>query len=752
MEDLDTTLGVASSPTLIPRASFLQPECQQEVPALRQWLNATRPEGRGYVFSIIKNNNTPRQSVFDDHAKAAELITAAITRNEDVFVALARFQEGSTGRKSEFAESFLSVWVDIDCGEGKHYKYQDEAIAATQSFCIQCGLPKPSLILNSGGGIHLYWCFDREVDVSQWQPISQDLQALCNSKGFRVDPAVMGDPARVMRVLGSVNYKLADNHRPVEMFHPQSGEINRHDFQSLYALIKAGLPKKLQFLSDLIYPPASKFHLPEKIIEGHRNSTLLGFAGQLRVKGVGQSDIEQQLFATNRTRCTPPLDDDEVLSIAKRYSLGDERKNNANTQAEDKEEDGISELNAKFAWDLNQMNLYNIDTGRYVQKDRFITQYANRLLDVGTPERPRPVQLGTAWLTNQRRRDATRVVMIPGKPESLPDGSVNSWRGFTCDPIPGDVGPFVSLLKRLIPDVTERRYVLSWLAYLVQNPAQKFNVALVVWSSQQGTGKSLLFEMVGNLFDERHFSVVGQEVFSDGFTDWQAHKVFVICDEVSSTDKRIIADRLKGWITASKNNINSKNEPKFSQPNLIKYVFLSNHPDAVYLSDKDRRHYVVEAISQRLSDEEIRVFVYWRQNGGYSALLDYLLKLNTKSFNPTAPAPNSNSKQAMVEDNKSDVERWLDSVLEELTEANKPLISAEGLSTRYSADTNNRCSSKTITGVLRKRGIQRIAKQARFQKGGKVRLYALNDVARFDAMTDKELGLEFQRQVLDRDV
>lgn len=338
--------------------------------------------------------------------------------------------------------------------------------------------------------------------------------------------------------------------------------------------------------------------------------------------------------------------------------------------------------------------------------------------------------------------------MAPSQPDTLPDGSVNSWRGFICDPVGGDVRPFIRLLKRLIPDIQERRYVLSWLAALIQHPAQKFNVALVIWSRQQGTGKSLLVETVGNLFDDRHFEVVGQEVFNDGFTDWQAHKVMVVCDEVSSTDKRAVADRIKGWITSSKNSINAKHAPKFKQPNLIKYVFLSNHADAVYLDETDRRFFVVEATSNRLPKDDSANFVKWRDNGGYSALLHYLQNLKIKDFNPTAPAPLSSSKKAMVEDNKSDLERWLDGVLEQQIFDKKFLISSEELASRYKDNTGHSCSSKTITSALRARGVERLNKQARMMDGSKKRLFALEGAPKYEAMTDAELGKEFSNQII----
>ncbi len=400
----------------------------------------------------------------------------------------------------------------------------------------------------------------------------------------------------------------------------------------------------------------------------------------------------------------------------------------------------VAELNKQYAWDLSEMNLYNNDTGRYVDRGRFATQYGNRFIKLNNKSQP----LGKAWLQHINRRDTPRVLMAPGQPPILPDGSINSWRGFTCLPQQGDISKFMQLLDHLITDINDRDYILIWLARLTQNPAERFHVALVVWSRQQGTGKSLLFETVGALLNERHFTVVGQEVFNDGFTDWQAHKVFVICDEVSSADKRPVSDRIKGWITTSKNKINVKNEPKFDQPNVIKYVFLSNHPDAVFMNETDRRFFVVEATSKLLPELQAKEFVTWRDTGGLSSLLEFLVQVDTSKFNPKVPAPINASKREMIEDNLSDLERWLKEIIDSsnLTSLlGREICTANELCSRYKHE-KREVSSKAMTGALRKFGIHRLDKQARRLNGTRPRCYALDNHQIYESMTDIQLGAE----------
>ena len=405
--------------------------------------------------------------------------------------------------------------------------------------------------------------------------------------------------------------------------------------------------------------------------------------------------------------------------------------------------DDIDEINDKFGWDFNEMNLYSIDRGRYVLKDRFQTQYSTRSIVVNDKR----ISLGAAWLNHPRRRQISKIVMEPGLPESLPNNVVNSWKGFNYQPIKGDVKPFITLLKNLIPDAEECLFVEKWFAKLIQEPATKYNVALVLWSPIQGVGKNLAVETIGNLFNERHFSVVGQEVFADAFTDWQANKCLIVCDEVSSSDKRHIADRVKGWITSTKNNINCKHEPKFTQPNYIKYVFLSNHPDAVFFDNTDRRFFAVQTSSHQLSKEEVKDFIHWRNDTGYSALLEYLLNLDTSEFNPSAPAPSSASKLNMVEANKSDLETWFDQYIDHLLDKGVHLVNAEKMADNYFISRNTKCSCKTIANLLGRRGYKKLSKQARDTNTKvKARIYALKNYGYYETLVDTELAVEYVEQ------
>lgn len=409
--------------------------------------------------------------------------------------------------------------------------------------------------------------------------------------------------------------------------------------------------------------------------------------------------------------------------------------------------DAIDIVNQNYAWDNFMREIYDIKNGIYVPAPKFCMHYDN--VSYKPNEDAKATTLGRGWLKSPKRRSVTRLVLAPGQPSTLQDGSLNTWRGFTTEPIPGDISPFLELIEFVLPNAQEREYCVKWLAKMIQEPGTKFLVSLVVWSIEEGVGKGLLFETVGSLFNARHFKVVGNEVFSDQFTEWQSQKVFVIADEVSSADKRSTADRIKGWITATENNINVKNTSKFSEPNIIKYVFLSNHPDAVYLNNKDRRFFVAEGPDKKLPDDIRKRFVQWIKNGGKSALMNYLLSLDTSSFDPTAPAPMSQSKMSMLDSNKSDLEQWVENALLKAQAKNHDLISTEDLAAQYNSGFRpSKCSGKTVATILKRMGYKRLAKKAKFDNGTRKGLFTT--AQRFNTysfMSETEIARHYKETI-----
>ena len=135
-----------------------------------------------------------------------ETASAFDSEGFDTFVALATFVTNES-RKADNVLGIKTLFLDIDCGEGKPYATQREGWAAVQALRAKYGLPECSVVVNSGRGLHVYWILDATYTREQWLPVAEQLKATCMEAGLHIDPAVTADAARVLRVPNTHNYK-----------------------------------------------------------------------------------------------------------------------------------------------------------------------------------------------------------------------------------------------------------------------------------------------------------------------------------------------------------------------------------------------------------------------------------------------------------------------------------------------------------------------------------------------------------------
>ena len=123
-------------------------------------------------------------------------------------------------RRHVNAMDLKAIWIDADVkpddATGKHYTSMQEAWDALCAFRKKVGLPQFSAVVNSGGGMHIYWISDRALDPAQWLPYATGLKALLLREGMKCDAGLTTDDVRLLRVPGTKNHKY-DPPREVEL-------------------------------------------------------------------------------------------------------------------------------------------------------------------------------------------------------------------------------------------------------------------------------------------------------------------------------------------------------------------------------------------------------------------------------------------------------------------------------------------------------------------------------------------------------
>lgn len=180
---------------------------------MTDFLNSVLPT-QGMYCTVGIRAGTVRQAFQGSVDDVDAVSTASDSQGVDAYFALATFKDGSA-RTVDNAAYLRSFFLDLDCGTGKPYLDQPAAAQAVAIFLQTTGLPSPTLV-NSGGGLHVYWPLTEDVPVGVWQPFAKSLKRLCAQHNLHADPAVTADAARILRVPGTHNFKN-NTSRPVQI-------------------------------------------------------------------------------------------------------------------------------------------------------------------------------------------------------------------------------------------------------------------------------------------------------------------------------------------------------------------------------------------------------------------------------------------------------------------------------------------------------------------------------------------------------
>lgn len=340
----------------------------------------------------------------------------------------------------------------------------------------------------------------------------------------------------------------------------------------------------------------------------------------------------------------------------------------------------------------------------------------------------------TMWLKWPERFEVDSITYLPGRSRFV-EGSYNAWEGWGVEPARGDVTPWRRLVDHLMQHESPaaRRWFEQWCAYPLQYPGEKLFSSVVVWGRRQGTGKTLLGHTLMRIYGQNATELDNDNLHAS-HNEWAENRQFVVGDEIIGGDKRLSADKMKGVITRREIRLNPKFIPSYVVPDCINYYFTSQHSDAFFLEDDDRRFFVVEADVPPLSDKFYREYDEWyKSDEGAAALFWHLLHVDTTGFNPKGRAFDTNSKREMIEDGRSDIDSWAAN----LVRAPEPFLAGrEGdlwtpneLLTLYDPQGIKRVSPNGMGRALKRIGVFKPCKGTVFStRWGSARLYAIRNV------------------------
>jgi hypothetical protein len=255
---------------------------------------------------------------------------------------------------------------------------------------------------------------------------------------------------------------------------------------------------------------------------------------------------------------------------------------------------------------------------------------------------------------------------------------VNTWWPVEVPRKRGDVTPFLSHLKKLLPVELDWRITLYYLAACVQHQGYKFQWAILL-QGVEGNGKTLLSRCVAEAIGRRYVHWPKASKIAKQFNAWMVGKTFFAVEDIHTSEHVDVIEELKPMITGGDGlEIEAKGVDQISAEICGNFMFNSNHKSGLRKTRNDRRFCVLYCAQQTVDDLERdgmtadymnRLYHWLKHEDGYAIVAEYLWSLEIPDeFNPRTGcqrAPRTSSTDAAIEAGLGRVEQEILEAIEQ---------------------------------------------------------------------------------------
>lgn len=238
---------------------------------------------------------------------------------------------------------------------------------------------------------------------------------------------------------------------------------------------------------------------------------------------------------------------------------------------------------------------------------------------------------------------------------------------------PGDVGPFMKLLKKLFPNGDDATILLSYMAACVQHRGTKFKWAPFIQGTQ-GNGKSTLVRCLRYALGDKYIITVKAHMIVNGFNAWMENNVLYVADDFyTGSDRDDLLEALKSLITEDSQAVTLKGIDSMEKSVCGNFMFTDNHKDAQRKRDESRRTCTLYCAQQSkrdrvrdgLTGEFFAKEMYpWLQREGYAYVAELLHTMEIDPrYNPAGDcqeAPDTSVTAEAIIDGRTGVEHEVD--------------------------------------------------------------------------------------------
>jgi len=660
-----------------------------------------------------------------------------IDHTQELFFSVATYRPGSVQKngKGRGKSALSSIGI-------LHFDFDTKRFDDPAAYFTQKGFPVPSWSFQRADRWHVYYLFDKpQTDFAGYEQTLKAVAKLVNADVLPAHPAaLMRVPYTAHKKKGKTGpgYQLGTMPRtryPLSAFNVTVAPKARS-----VAPVAAGAGLENILLKDRSKIPSG----------AGRSRALYQFALRCRDFAVDEKTALGFVQKFNDLFCDPP-EAGSVVShqtvSAYRYAKhppGRYLAEKPERMAVKFEEDSrIAELLEDYLYVADAEILINTKTGLRYTKPSQIENAVCYATGVKTSLK----YVLTFRLVVQKDRLAFR----PEEPQEFDTAGVSYFNTFEpvaqvekTKPRKSDAKVFENHLRYLTNTEEEFEHLRNFLACALLNPGKKIKHALLLISTHEGIGKSVLQHLSEKILKSisggSYVVSTSNTEIARGNNSWIESKFLTFVHELGQAEKFAVLDQLKNWITEPRVRISDKYVRSYEIENFCNFLFFSNAVNALPISATDRRFFIVvhrkKPQPTAYYENLLQVF-----DEGLFSIVDYLSGYADK-LNVNAPPPVTESKHELRAYSKNELTIFLDECLHD------PIYRdffAEGFSIRSLAErtqdsaraSNVRFSQKQAAMWLRENGF---FVREDHRDGKHVRLYHRDNVVRAEEKFAKKKG------------
>jgi hypothetical protein len=375
-------------------------------------------------------------------------------------------------------------------------------------------------------------------------------------------------------------------------------------------------------------------------------------------------------------------------------------------------------------------------------------------------------------LQDGRVRKVDKLDYAPKNPEVFVEGHImygNMWSDADQPKgIQGDISRWYDHFDALGWG-EHRKHIEQWMAYTLRHPDRKINHMLLLGSGE-GCGKDFLLYPLVEGMGENAEVISGEELISD-FNEYLLSTKYLHINEAELGDRReamAVSNKLKPIASAPPNRlgVNPKGVRRIKVRNIVNGSMTTNSQLPLRLNGPSRRFFALWSdLNTRDDQGQPRQdwLDYWEDRwswmraDGWLNVLHYLHhEVDLTGFNPGEAPPVTEFLKDIQESSKTPQQQTIEAFISNRIGMFKcDLLSAQDMSDTVRTEgvfsTNNvYCDVKYLTPVGIGRALSSAAGVVQLRgrrDDSQVRLYAIRDALKYQAMGSADLYREYERQV-----